>query len=241
MPAVAQVNTHPTRAQWLAAFVAAFIEVAHVVPTQEQAGAAWGLFAEETGRGAACWNWNVMNIRAFRGYAGDVIDLPGAWEIIDDARVVTGGAFRAYPTLQAGIHGFLTCLCDDFKDAARELFQPHPNPRAVVAAMKQDGFFTGELLGYQNTVASVARNFGNELAAELRAFPPSTWGAGLEHDGDDVPPVLQCVDEPSPTTSPEGVESPEHAAVRALEGPTGTGTTTEGAVNVTGVTGGGSS
>ena len=246
MALVKRVQTKPTRAEWLAAFVLVFPEVAddNAPATQEQAGCAWGCFAEETGRGAACWNFNVGNIRAFAGYLGDVIDLPGATEVVDGKTIVTGGAFRAYDSLEHGVYDFLETLKSDFPDAWEELRHPHPNPRALVDAMKRDRYFTGDVGAYAAAVASIAAGFAHEFAAELADNPPSEWPGKRAPAPSTAPtsaPVLECVDPdatpaalarspeapaPSPVpptpppTAPEGTQAPTIEGTHPHEGDT---------------------
>lgn len=164
---VPRINTHPTKAEWLAATREVW-EYMHegVSPTTEQLAVMWGQFAEETGRGSSCWNWNVGNIRARRGETGAVVDLPGATEVVDGETVIVGGAFRAFPSLHDGIYAFLTQLRSGDTDAYRELSEPHPNALVYCAGLRKDRYMTAGL-DYDRAVLSIARNFPHELAPEL--------------------------------------------------------------------------
>ena len=223
MSLVPRTLTKPTRAEWLAAARSAWLEVVGVRAFNAQLAVLWGQFAEECGRGNACWNWNVGNIRAFHGYVGDYQDLPGAWEVMPDgSKVVTGGAFRAYASLHDGIVGLLTFLRDNEPHAWPELMKAAPSAIAFVYGLKTDRYFTGEVAGYASTVDAVDKGFEREFAAELRAEQ-----APIPSSGTPTAPATptskssQRLPAVAPPISPDDTAESE-AAQACLEPPTTT-------------------
>lgn len=87
------------------------------LPTKQAAGVLWAQHMLETG-GAACWNFNLGNLKVTSAQviAGvDWFDLPGTWEIINGKRVVLpegdpGRRFRAYASLDEAMGEHLSLL-----------------------------------------------------------------------------------------------------------------------------------
>jgi hypothetical protein len=68
-------RTTPTKQDFARALLLAWPEA-----TKEQAGVLWAHFAGETRDGAACWNWNLGNVKHVKGDGYDYVSLRGVWE-----------------------------------------------------------------------------------------------------------------------------------------------------------------
>jgi len=76
------------------------------LPSKQASGVLWAQYMIETG-GAACWNWNIGNVKVTPAQVAagvDWFDLPGTWEIINGVRTTLvagdpGRRFRAYTSL----------------------------------------------------------------------------------------------------------------------------------------------
>lgn len=97
-------RTTPTTKGFARALLLAWHKLFGEYPTKAQAGVLWSQYTLETGRGAACWNWNIGNVKKHPADGFDWIALPGTWEIVNGKRVVLdvknpGSWFRAYGSL----------------------------------------------------------------------------------------------------------------------------------------------
>ncbi len=95
-----------TMGEFARALVKAWRHELGVLPTKQAGGIVWAQYMIETG-GAACWSWNIGNLKVTQAQvdAGvDWHDLPGTWEIVNGVRVTLvagdpGRRFRAYASL----------------------------------------------------------------------------------------------------------------------------------------------
>lgn len=80
-------TTH-TLADYTGAVVAAWSRLYGSPPTEGTCGVLWAQYALETGRGSACWNNNIGNVKHVRGDGYDYVELPNTWEIIGGKKVI---------------------------------------------------------------------------------------------------------------------------------------------------------
>lgn len=166
---VTRLVTSPTREE----FVKAFFETwrySEGRPSLLAAALLYAQFAFETGRGKYCYCWNLGNVRK-GSWTGDVFELPTAWEIINGARVVTGGYFRAFGSLAEGMDHHLQFLSSlsrydrafQVLVKASALACNKSNIQAlgteIIAALKAGGYFTGPLEDYTRGEISIASEF----------------------------------------------------------------------------------
>lgn len=110
MPQVTIKRTPVSMAEYARAVLAACRSLGWEPLTKAAAGVLWAQYMIETG-GAACWNWNLGNVKVTQGQVdagASWIDLPGTWEVIAGKRVVLpeghpGRRFRAYESLADGM------------------------------------------------------------------------------------------------------------------------------------------
>lgn len=219
-----------TRTPWstpdlLAAYAAAWRDVLVTEPPRAALAILWGQASLECGRGgAACWNYNVGNVRASADEPHAL--LPGAYEF--GATVPPGATqiptppgaaqppgtvcylppasvqrFRAYPTLTEGCAGKLALILRRWPaaiDALRDA-QDHDAATAYVAGLR--GYFTGDATLYAGAVRSLAR--------ECLRGPEGQWPA----EGVGAAPVGAAPDSMPPDTLP----SPQWRDERPAEVP----------------------
>ncbi len=170
MPLVPRRRTTPTPAEWLAAIRAAWDVLEPGFPASNKSIAClWGHFALETGRGRSCWNNNLGNVR--RGtWLGDTFDLPGADEEIDGKRVVVGGEFRSFATLDEGARAYIEFLCERYPRAWSAVRAG--DATAFVRELHDGHYFTAPLDEY-GALISIARGFDREFATEIAQTAPT--------------------------------------------------------------------
>jgi hypothetical protein len=83
---IAAIRTPVTMPTYARAVVGAWPLVETAPPTREAVGVLWAQYSIETG-GAACWNWNIGNVKAVEGQ--DYHCLAGTWEGVTPAEART--------------------------------------------------------------------------------------------------------------------------------------------------------
>ena len=197
---VPAIRTKPTREQFAAALVSAWPK-GNCSPL---VGAImFGQFAFETGWGDHCFCWNLGNVRATSEWerSHDSFELPGAWEIVNGKRIVTGGRFRAHASLREGMESHVAFLsgmriyAPAFEVLVQASFVPFTKAAAryyadrFVYALKAGGFFTGPLVEYASGVGVIAAGLMETDLEPLESEPevlattlsqasvaPSEWG-----------------------------------------------------------------
>lgn len=192
---VPKVTTTPTQEEFVKAMNKSLTDFMGQEPISTLAIAIlFAQFAFETGWGKYCFNYNLGNVRKMNGdgWAGDVFGLPSAWEIIDGKRVVTGGQFRSFLSLQHGadehvyflahLHNYAPAwelimaacaveLSELGDDAATVAFYG----RRFVERLKAGHYFTGDLEEYVHGVVSIALAFvrSHSISQEVITAPAS--------------------------------------------------------------------
>ena len=117
--------------------------------SKEQAGIIWAQWALETGRGKACWVWNIGNVKATPSQVTAGVDyfmLPGTWEIIKGRREVFNPPhpqtwFRAFGSLSDGLGHHVAFLRDRrYKPAWPAVLSG--NPDLFARELKRLGYYT---------------------------------------------------------------------------------------------------
>jgi hypothetical protein len=106
---VPRVITRPTPAEWRMAFQLVYYEQTRHASTDGAFSVCWAQWALETARGSRCMNFNIGNIMPGGRWAGDTVLLQ-TWEMIAGKRVDMTEAFRAYPSLVAGMRDYIAFL-----------------------------------------------------------------------------------------------------------------------------------
>jgi hypothetical protein len=83
---IAAIRTPVTMPTYARAVVGAWPLVETAPPTREAVGVLWAQYSIETG-GAACWCWNIGNVKAVEGQ--DYCELSGVWEGVTPAEART--------------------------------------------------------------------------------------------------------------------------------------------------------
>lgn len=166
-----------TTAAWCGALLDAWPDA-----TQAQAGVLWAQYALETGRGAACWNNNLGNVKHVSGDGHDYVMLPSTWEIENGRRVVYQPPdpqtwFRAYDSLGAGMVEHLAFLRRHYASAWAAV--DAGDPALFASLLRAHGYYTGSEDDYRRALVA--------LHAEFMAV--AAW--------------RQAVDERAPTDPPE--------------------------------------
>jgi hypothetical protein len=152
-------------------------------PELRQAGAAilYAHFAGETGDGRYCWNWNLGNVKWFKGCGRDYIALRGVWEIVNGKRVEIpkerpGAWFQAFDSLDDGMRYFIEKkrtgrYADAWKDVERG------DPEAYARTLKRRGYYTAPVETY---TASMRRYFDRCMASHVFEQAIENLGRSLE-------------------------------------------------------------
>lgn len=192
-------RTTPSRDEFIEAMAAAWSVVfPSTAPNRNILSTLYAQFAFETGWGKSCWNNNVGNERTGslnppnpNGWSGDYIELKTAdeWVVVNGERkhVVVGGYFRAWNTLFEGCVGHLDFLLSlkPFRLALNILLGSSiflesdraagETARMFAEALKQGGYFTGDLDAYRSGLQSIAvATFKAIVPPEHMSYEPWT-------------------------------------------------------------------
>jgi hypothetical protein len=169
------------RREFARALLRAWRVIFGAFPTKSAAGVVWAQYALETGRGAACWNYNLGNVKATEAQARAGVPftmLPNTWEIIGGKRVVFQPPhpqtwFRAFRSLEEGMAHHLRFLAETrYRDAWS--FVVAGDPVGFAYRLKALGYFTAPAdtyaFGLRALLAEWMRSddFDHELGEVLR-------------------------------------------------------------------------
>lgn len=171
-------TTH-TIADYTRAVVAAWSRLYGSPPSEGTCGVLWAQYALETGRGVACWNNNIGNVKHVRGDGYDYVELPNTWEIIGGKKVVFQPPdpqtwFRVYESLADAMVDHLRFLERRYGNAWSSILSG--DPAGFAHALKARGYYTAAESDYARGLASLVKEFqrsGAYAAADV-APPPST-------------------------------------------------------------------
>lgn len=144
---------------------AAAIRAADATISKEAAGVIWGQWCLETGRGKACHNWNLGNIKATARQVAEGMNyvmVPNVWEIIGGKKVIFQPPdhqtwFRAYESLDDAMTHHLLFLQVHYGTAWS--FVEAGNGREFAYALKRRGYFSGDVEEYAFGVSSIQREW----------------------------------------------------------------------------------
>lgn len=140
------------------------------------AGIIWAQYALETGRGSACWNNNIGNVKVTQGQAAAGVPLymlPNTWEIIHGKREVFQPDdpqtwFRWFPDLESGMVHHVGFLRDRrYKPAWPAVLAG--DPTAFTVELKRLGYFTAPLQAYAGGMRHLHAEWMRE--ADWEVFP----------------------------------------------------------------------
>lgn len=117
--------------------------------TREQAGVLWAQYAIETGRGKACWNSNIGNVKVTPAQVAAGVDyfmLQGTWEIINGKRQVFEPPhvqtwFRHFQSLADAMVHHLSFLQRRYAKAWQSVLSG--DPEVFAHRLKELGYYTG--------------------------------------------------------------------------------------------------
>lgn len=199
--AVPLTRTTFTRAEFARALLRAWRVLWSLYPTKAAAGVVWAQYALETGRGAACWNANLGNVKVTEDQARAGVPytmLPNTWEIIGGKRVVfqpphPATWFRAFETLDEGMLHHLRFLAETRYRPAWGLVEAG-DPDGFARRLRALGYYTAPADDYARGLRGLhaewmrADDYDAELGALLRAADAPTKPdlPVLEDDGGDA-------------------------------------------------------
>ncbi len=139
--------------------------------------------AHETAEWAACWNFNLGNVKAAPSWAGQYTCLTNVWEVLNNVtrwfspRGETDGKsgplkgeewavppghpqtrFRAFATLEEGLSGFVDKMTGRYRPSLNVLLGGGSTD-AFIEQLKRQSYFTGDLVKYQASVRKFYAKF----------------------------------------------------------------------------------
>lgn len=155
------MSLHPTtRTTFSTQDYAEAVRIADPSLTREQAGVLWAQYALETGRGKACWNANIGNVKATPAQVAAGVDyfmLPNTWEILHGRRVVFQPPdpqtwFRHFTTLGEAMAHHIVFLRDRrYKPAWPAVLSG--DPETFARELKRLGYYTASADVYATAMA----------------------------------------------------------------------------------------
>lgn len=180
------MNVHPVeRTTFSVSDYAAAAREADPTLSREAVGVLWAQYALETGRGSACWNHNIGNVKVTRRQAEAGVPffmLPGTWEIEHGRRVVYQPPheqtwFRWFASLSEAMRHHLSFLAARYGEAWEALRSG--DPTAFASALKKRGYYTGSETTYAASLRHLLREF--LAAAEWPVDPNEVTIASIAH------------------------------------------------------------
>lgn len=167
------------------------------LPSKQAAGVLWAQYMIETG-GAACWCWNLGNVKVTPAQVAagvDWFDLPGTWEIVRGKRVVLpegdpGRRFRAYASLSDAMAEHLKFL----RNRRYKVAWPAVEAGDVMdfaRRLKAAGYFTAS-----------AEDYGKGMMWHFRKWLSSTV---YENERDGLEAIHEAETQPAPSRRPPQV------------------------------------
>lgn len=167
--------------------------------TKAAAGVVWAQYALETGRGAACWNNNIGNVKCTpsQAFAGvPYFMLPNTWEIIGGKKITfqpphAATWFRAFATLAEGMAHHLAFLKNKRYAPAWPAVEAG-DPDAFARKLKAQGYYTAPVEQYAAGLRAYhvewmrSKAWDEAVAASTPTAPPApvpTEWVEVECDG----------------------------------------------------------
>jgi flagellum-specific peptidoglycan hydrolase FlgJ len=149
---------------------AAWRDEFNTVPARRSLLIVLAQWAEETGRGAACHNWNLGNVRHVDGDGCDWFELR-VWENVHGTKVWGIGRFRAFGSLDEGARAHLRFLREHYASAWLAVLTG--SPADFVHMCKMHGYFTGDEGDYTRAVVSLVAEFDRALPPDATTTTPT--------------------------------------------------------------------
>lgn len=165
---VERTKTPFTLAEYTRALLIAWFRHYGAYPTEKTCAVLWSQYALETGRGAACWNNNIGNVKHHPTDGFDYFELPNTWEMdANGNRHVYQPPdpqtwFRAYPTLEDAMEHHIAFLIKRYSkawDAAKD-----GQPDTFAAELKRLGYYTASAAVYTRGLVSLTKEFERSKA-----------------------------------------------------------------------------
>lgn len=198
MAQVPLVRTAVAKLDYARALLRAWKAECNVLPTKQAAGVLWSQYMIETG-GAACWCWNLGNVKVTQGQVDAGVpyfDLPGTWEIINGQRVVLkegdpGRRFRAFASLEEGMLEHFRFLRNRRYKASWPSVE-EGDCLGFARHLKAAGYFTASAEAY---AAGMLQHHRAWMASPVYETAVQELLAAMEADTD---PDIQVPSEPEP-------------------------------------------
>lgn len=180
MSRVELVKTTFTLADYTRAVLVAWAREHGAYPSEGTCAVLWAQYALETGRGKACWNNNIGNVKHVEGDGHDYCELPNTWEIENGKRVVYQPPspqtwFRAYASLEEAMEHHLAFLAKRYGNAWSAITSG--DPVGFATQLKARGYFTAPLADYVHGLSSLVAEFKRSgaytAALEALELPPT--------------------------------------------------------------------
>jgi flagellum-specific peptidoglycan hydrolase FlgJ len=147
--------------------------------TRPAAAVLWAQYAIETGRGSACWNNNIGNVKKSSNDGWDYTMLHSVWEILGGKKEVFQPPhpqtwFRSYASLGQGMRAQLDILKKRWPKAWR--FVELGDPDAFARALKAGGYYTAPVEQYATALKSLSAEYLKDAGT---AVPIVGVGIGL--------------------------------------------------------------
>lgn len=162
-------RTTPSKAEFARAAL-----LASPALTKEGLGILYAHFAGETSKGVHCYNWNLGNVKHYKGSPRDYIALKGVWEIVNGKRVELaqsdpGSWFQAFTSLDDGMSSFIQRK-QTGRYAGAWPYVLAGDPEGYARALREKGYYTAPLADYMR---SMRVHFNAWMAgSDYEAAPP---------------------------------------------------------------------
>lgn len=154
------------------AIVSAYKTMFGKTPFIQEAGIFWAHFALECGKGKACYNWNIGNIKYSPGHnytmyaCGEKID--GKEYHFTPPHFQTW--FRSYSSLSEAVAAHFTFLKSS-RYASALLAATALDPDLYVEELKKGGYFTADLERYKGALKRLFEEFMSKYTQEIYDDP----------------------------------------------------------------------
>jgi hypothetical protein len=109
----------------------------------------------ETGTWAACWNWNLGNVKTGSNWTGDFFNMTAGEGSAGQTMVAS--SWRSYPDLESGAAAWLGVLAAGYSSALG--YAEAGDLANFVQALSDGGYFTADERTYYNGVAARYANY----------------------------------------------------------------------------------
>lgn len=162
MALVPTVHTAISRRQFCQALLAVVPEI-----PKEGAGILYAHFAGETGAGTHCYNWNLGNVKWFKGCPRDYVALKGVWEVVNGKHIEVPASnpsawFQAFHSLKDGMESYVKGkqtgrygsdrLVNGVIEVGAWYYVMAGDPEAYAKCLRDRGYYTAPLKDYMHAM-----------------------------------------------------------------------------------------